>query len=148
MSAGRVEAIWISPVRRQPLTAVSKVRAVPGLGLEGDRYFLGKGSFSRWPGTGRAITLIEREVLDAVLGEHGIDLRDGRSRRNIETSGVGLVSLLDRTFRIGTAVFRGVRQCEPCALPRALDRGRRVGCAARSRWLAGRGGGGRDYCGG
>jgi MOSC domain-containing protein YiiM len=83
--------------------------------LEGDRYFLGRGSLSRWPGPGRQVTLIEQEVLEAIQHELGIDLGDGRSRRNIVTAGLSLSTLQGHKFRIGTAVFRGVLLCQPCA---------------------------------
>jgi MOSC domain-containing protein YiiM len=109
-----VSAIYLAPGAGDVLVAVPQVRAVPQRGLEGDRYFLGVGSFSRWPGTGRAITFIEAEVIEAVRREHGFDLADGRSRRNIVTSGVPLLSLIGQRFRIGTAVFHGERPCEPC----------------------------------
>ena len=91
-----------------------EVLAVPERGLEGDRYFHGRGSFSRWPGEGRDVTLIEREAVDFLLREHGIDLRDGRSRRNITTAGGSLAELNGRKFRIGGAVLRGARECAPC----------------------------------
>jgi len=112
--SGNLRGIWISAAARTPLISVEAVRAVPGRGLEGDRYFLGCGSFSRWPGTGRAVSLIAEETLQAIRAEHGIDLSEGRSRRNLITSGIELADLQDRFFRIGTAVFRGVRPCSPC----------------------------------
>ena len=115
MTSGRVEAIWIAPARRRPLEPLTTVRAVPGRGLEGDRYFLGRGRLSRWPSAARGVSLIEREALEAVLREHGFDLREGRSRRNVETSGVVLDELKGRRFRIGTALLRGVQLCQPCA---------------------------------
>jgi MOSC domain-containing protein YiiM len=133
-SSARVEAIWIAPVRRRPLVPVTTIRAVPGRGLEGDRYFLGRGSLSRWPSAARAISFIERETLDSLLGEHGIDLRDGRSRRNVETSGVVLGELKGRRFRIGTVLFRGAQLCQPCAY---LERLTAAGAFAA---LKGRGG--------
>jgi MOSC domain-containing protein YiiM len=106
--------IWISPTARAPLVSVAEVRAVPGRCLEGDRYFFGRGSFSRWPGTGRAVSLIAEETLEAVSAEYGIDLCGGRSRRNLVTSGIVLAELQEQSFRIGTAVLRGVRPCAPC----------------------------------
>ena len=60
------------------------------------------------------MTLIERESIDAVLQETGIDLSGGRSRRNIETSRVALAELNGKVFGIGTAVLRGARLCAPC----------------------------------
>jgi MOSC domain-containing protein YiiM len=113
-NTGILRGIWISPTARTPLVSVVEVRAIPGRGLEGDRYFLECGSFSRWPGGGRAVSLIAEETLDAIRVEHCIDLREGRSRRNLVTSGITLADLHDRTFRIGTAVFRGIRPCPPC----------------------------------
>jgi MOSC domain-containing protein YiiM len=93
---------------------VTEVRALIGRGLEGDRYERGIGSFSRWPGTGRAVTLIEQEVIESVLDETGLDLDSGRSRRNIVTEGVRLNELVGMNFRIGTVLFRGERLAEPC----------------------------------
>ncbi len=114
MNAGIVRAIYIAAGAKESMVAVPQVVAVPGRGLEGDRYFLGRGSFSRWPGTGRAISLIASEAIDAVRLERGIDLGEGRSRRNIVTEGIDLASLQGRTFRIGTALLKGVRECQPC----------------------------------
>ena len=106
------------------MRAVPEVLAVIDRGLEGDRYFEGRGSFSRWPGEGRAITLIEAEAVEAILMEHGVDLRDGRSRRNIVTRGGSLAELNGRKFRIGGALLWGARECAPCRhLERLVDAG-------------------------
>lgn len=114
MHDGILRGIWISATARDPLVSIAEVCAVLGRGLEGDRYFRACGSFSRWPGKGREVSLIAEEVLEAVRAEHGIDLREGRSRRNLVTSGLNLAQLQEQTFRIGTAVFRGIRPCAPC----------------------------------
>src|SRR5215208_3412452 len=113
--AGTVEGIYIAAAARQPLVPVGEARAVEGRGLEGDRYHAGVGSFSRWPGEGRAVTLIEAEVIESILRDWDIDLSAGRSRRNLVTRGVRLADLLGRKFRIGEALFRGTRLAEPCA---------------------------------
>ena len=127
LSAGRrgaVAAIYIAPTARAEVAPADEVLAVAGRGLEGDRYFDGVGSFSRWPGEGRAITLIEDEAVEAILREHGIDLRDGRSRRNIVTRGASLKDLMGRKFRIGEALCWGARECAPCRhLERLLSAG-------------------------
>lgn len=62
-----------------------------------------------------SITLIEGEALDTVRDETGIDLWDGRHRRNIVTRGQRLTDLLETTFRIGTAELRGTQPRPPCA---------------------------------
>ena len=74
------------------MVSVAQVRAVTGRGLEGDRYFHGRGSFSRWPGEGRDVTFVELEAIDAILRDHGVDLHEGRSRRNIVTAGGSLAA--------------------------------------------------------
>jgi MOSC domain-containing protein YiiM len=112
---GSLELIFLAPEAKAPLIAIPEVRALADRGLEGDRYFHGIGSFSRWPGEGRAVTLIEAEAIEAVLRETAIDLSAGRSRRNLVTRGVHLPDLNGRRFRIGRALFRGTRLCEPCA---------------------------------
>jgi MOSC domain-containing protein YiiM len=112
--SGIVHAIYLAPAARQALTAVTEVRAIAGQGLEGDRYARGAGSFSRWPGAGRQVTLIEQEVIEAVLHATDLDLDAGRSRRNIVTRGIRLNELVGRTFRIGPAMFRADRLAEPC----------------------------------
>lgn len=114
MTPGILRGIWISSTARKPLVSIAEVRAIPGRGLEGDRYSLGCGSYSRWPGRGRAVSLIAAETLDAIRVEFGINLSEGRSRRNLVTFGIDLADLQDRDFRIGTARFHGVRPCAPC----------------------------------
>jgi MOSC domain-containing protein YiiM len=124
MQDGRVVEIYLAPGAGKDLSAVQQVRALTGLGLEGDRYSLGKGSFSRWPGAGRSVTLIAQEVIEALLDETGLDIDHGRSRRNIVTAGVDLNALVGQTFRIGGARFRGDRLAEPCGyLERRIGRG-------------------------
>ena len=113
--AGVAESIYLAPAAKAPPAAVASVLAVVGRGLEGDRYWTAAGSFSRWPGEGRAVTLIEAEAVEAVLAETGIDFTRGQHRRNLVTRGVRLPALNGRRFRIGTAVFRGTRVCAPCA---------------------------------
>ena len=96
------------------MEAVPKVRAVPGKGLEGDRYFRGEGSFSKIPGGGREVTLVASEVLSLLEREHGIRLDPAETRRNLITSGVTLNDLVGKVFQVGGVRMRGVRLAEPC----------------------------------
>jgi MOSC domain-containing protein YiiM len=112
---GYVHAIFIAEAAKQPLRAIEEARVLAERGLEGDRYAAGAGAFSRWPGSGRAVTYIAKEALDAVRNETGIDLSAGESRRNIVTVDVELSELNGEKFRIGSAVLRGARLCAPCA---------------------------------
>ena len=113
-SPGRVEAIYLAPTAGAPLVAVGLATLEVGRGLVGDRYHAGVGAFSRWPGEGRAVSLVEAEAVEAILAETGIDLREGRSRRNVVTRGVRLTDLIGRTFTVGGAVLRGTRECTAC----------------------------------
>lgn len=109
--------------------AVPRARVVAGRGLLGDRYFIGKGTFSHWRGTGRALTIVEAEVLEDV----GLDFAE--SRRNIVVRGASLNDLVGRRFRIGSVELHARRLCEPCRhLEKLTER------EGLMRSLAGRGG--------
>jgi MOSC domain-containing protein YiiM len=112
---GEVAGIFVSPAGSGSMVAVQSVAAVAGKGLEGDRYFLGTGTYSKTAGTGRQVTLIESEAVEALARENGITIDAGRARRNIVTSGVPLNHLVGRDFSVGGVVLRGMRLCEPCA---------------------------------
>ena len=123
-----VEGIYVSEKARRLPVAVDSARVVAGQGIEGDRYFLGKGSFSHWRGTGRALTLVEAEALEDV------GLSSAAARRNVVTRGVDLNALVGVRFRVCGVECLGRRLCEPC---RHLERLEGDGLM---RSLAGRGG--------
>ncbi len=109
MAAGRVEQILIAGRAGELPHQVEKVRAVAGVGLEGDRYAAGVGTWSDWPvQSGKALTLVEAEVLEE------IDLAAAEARRNVVTRGIRLNELVGHRFRIGGVECRGDRLCEPC----------------------------------
>jgi len=120
---GRVVSLHVAKEAAAPMESVAEVRAVPGRGLEGDRYYLGTGFYSKKssPG-GREVTLIEVESVEALDGgilnsdgdRYGIKLSAMDSRRNIATSGVPLNHLVDHEFWVGPVRMRGTRLCEPC----------------------------------
>jgi len=56
LAHGSLVAIQIGREAEGRLESVAEVRAIPGKGLEGDRYFRGEGSFSKNPGGGRQVT--------------------------------------------------------------------------------------------
>jgi len=112
--SGEVVSIHIAGKAQSTLVGLTEVHAEPGRGLEGDRYFTKTGTYSETPGTGRDVTLIESEVIEALDRESGIRLAPGESRRNITTRGVALNHLADREFRVGDVTLRGTRLCEPC----------------------------------
>jgi MOSC domain-containing protein YiiM len=109
-----VEHIHIAPAAGSPMQSLDVVRALPGRGLEGDRYAEGRGQWSDTPGTGRDITLVEAEALDDLRAEHRIDLPPGATRRNVTTRGIRLNDLVGRRFYVGPVLCEGMRLCEPC----------------------------------
>ncbi len=114
MWQGTVLTIHITGEAAVPMEAVAEVRAVPGKGLEGDRYFHKIGTYSNHPGSGREVTLIEAEAIEALAREAKIALPPGASRRNIMTRGVPLNHLVGMRFQVGEVVLEGTRLCEPC----------------------------------
>ena len=96
------------------MVSVDKVQALPGKGLEGDRYFNKVGTYSNESGSCLEVTLIEIEAIEALKRDYGIELAPGDSRRNIVTRGVSLNHLVGRDFKVGEVTLRGVRLCEPC----------------------------------
>ena len=94
--------------------AVERVRALAGIGLEGDRYATGVGHYSSRVEPDRHITLIAAEELDRLAADHGIVLAPGESRRNVTTRGIDLNALVGHRFRIGGVECEATRLCEPC----------------------------------
>src|SRR5215470_3324167 len=113
MWKGTVESIYIADAAREPLKARQQAVAIPGAGLEGDRYALQQGTFFK-PKPEYELTLIEAEAIEALRRDYNVELEPGESRRNIVTRGVSLNHLVRREFRIGTVLVHGIRLCEPC----------------------------------
>jgi len=113
MPQGRVESIHIAAAAKAPVCRVDAVNAIPGAGLEGDRYALGIGTFSK-PKPDHELTLIESEAIEALKRDYGISIETGNARRNIVTRGVALNHLVGCEFLIGEVRIRGIRLCEPC----------------------------------
>lgn len=109
----RIEQIHIAPAAGEPMRSVSRVRAIAGRGLDGDRYAVGMGHWSAMHRSGDALTLIEGEVVDHLGATHGV--RPGDTRRNVTTRGIRLGELVGRRFRLGEVECRAVRLCEPCS---------------------------------
>jgi MOSC domain-containing protein YiiM len=94
----------------------SEVRALPGKGLEGDRYFGGKGTFSPHPQKPDfEITVVEKEKIEAFAVESGLPFTASHARRNLVTEGVDLNALAGKEFLVGEVRIRGIRLCEPCS---------------------------------
>src|SRR3989337_1441272 len=111
---GRIVSIHIATAAEAPTRPVREAHAVAGRGLEGDRYCIETGTYSRKPGPDRELTLIEEEALAALGRDHNVTLSGDEARRNLVTRGVALNHLVGREFLIGEVRARGIRLCEPC----------------------------------
>ncbi len=69
-----------------------------GLGLRGDRYSTGNGSFNKDKPGSRQVTIMNSIFFEG----SGFEFKD--SRRNLFVEGVELMWLIGRDFQIGTAV--------------------------------------------
>ena len=109
---GRVVAIHIASGKGARCESIPSARLLAGRGIEGDRN-CAKETPDK-PRSGRDVTLIEREALEAVTRDYKLALQPADSRRNILTEGIALNHLVGREFQIGEARLLGVRLCEPC----------------------------------
>ena len=119
-----VVSLFVSPAIGEPMQARASVRALAGRGLEGDRYALGQGSYSKLPRpVARHVSLIAREAMEAANEElirRGlIPFGPEETRRNIVLEGVDVYELLGQEFRIGAARLRGSAPTRPCHIPSA-----------------------------
>ena len=109
--SGAVEGIWIAPSAGEPARALSRVHALAGRGLQGDRHVAGTGTFpSGRPGS--ALTLVAAEVCESFTPPLSAD----QHRRNVVVRGLDLNRLVGHEFEIGSVRCRGMRLCEPCTV--------------------------------
>ena len=115
MANGIVAALFICPAAGEPMQHVAAVEAIAGAGLKGDRYATGQGSFNKGRQGQRQVTLINSHFFV------GNGFSYPESRRNIVTTGIELMWLIGREFRVGEALLRGVKYCDPCMRPNKLS---------------------------
>ena len=104
---GRVEWIGVRPDKKAPLQVVDTVKVLVK-GLQGDHYAGRSGN--------RSVTLIQAEhiaTITSLLHKDRID--PAELRRNIVISGINLLALKDREFKIGSAVLKMTGLCHPCS---------------------------------
>ncbi len=105
--AGKVQWLGLRPKRDVAMQEVDEVNAIASKGLQGDRYASASGK--------RGITLIQAEHLPviALLSGHKT-IAPATLRRNIVISGISLVALIGKKFRLGEVILEGIDACEPC----------------------------------
>lgn len=105
---GQVEWVGLRPERRAEMQVLDCASLDAARGLVGDRY-------SGKTGT-RHVTLISREDLSAIASYLGLEtVTPQQLRRNIVVSGLNLLALKDKRFRLGTALLEMTGECHPCS---------------------------------
>ena len=123
-----ISAIFIAPNAGQPMIQKDCVKALPKIGLEGDRYALGLGAYSKSvPAKTRNISIITRDGIDAAnqeLNALGLEeFLDSDTRRNIVIKGFSsedLNALVGQEFYLGKLKLRATELCIPCERPSKL----------------------------
>ncbi|MGY1718352.1 MOSC domain-containing protein [Blastococcus sp. SYSU DS0552] len=114
MHTGSLLEIWTTSAAAGPMSRRPSARLVPGMGLDGDRYALGGGTWAQYPDLEKQLTLIDRDDVAAVAAEVGGAFSTADTRRNLVTTGVDLSSLVGRWFAVGDALLFGMKRCPPC----------------------------------
>jgi MOSC domain-containing protein YiiM len=105
---GLIKWIGIRPERKAPMIYLDMVEVVAGKGLMGDRYASKNGK--------RQVTLIQGEHLLAVASLLGRkDVAPELLRRNLVVTGINLLALKDKQFRVGSALLEYTGLCHPCS---------------------------------
>ena len=105
---GKVAWIGLRPQRRAAIKAVSSVEASTEQGLIGDRYCGRNGK--------RQVTLIQYEhlaVVASILGRS--ECAPELLRRNIAVSGINVLALKGKTFKLADTVLEYTGLCHPCS---------------------------------
>lgn len=105
---GTVTWIGVRPERRAEMLVVDAVEAKTQTGLTGDRYAGRSGN--------RQVTLIQTEHLAVIASNLALKTVDpALLRRNICVSGINLLALKDKQFKIGEVVLEYTGLCHPCS---------------------------------
>lgn len=110
-----VVEIYIAEEKCLPMISCQSVMAVAEKGLAGDRYYSKTGFYSKTPGWGAQVTLIQEEAIQAVNSGHNAIFTGAMLHRNLVTRGISLDRLIGKTFSCGDAVLRGTKPFPPCA---------------------------------
>jgi hypothetical protein len=118
---GVLKSIYISPDAGEPMEFADAIELVAGIGIEDDRYGMGKGVFSKTKPKIRHLSLISSEAIEAANRDRAIPFTEADTRRNVITAGIDLNNLVDVRFNIGNVALRGVELCHPCNRPSIIN---------------------------
>jgi len=123
---GKLQWIGIRPERKALMIKPRSIEAIAGKGLMGDRYSSKNGK--------RQVTLIQGEHLVAIASMLGRDeVAPELLRRNLVVTGINLLALKGKQFRVGTALLEYTGLCHPCSAMEATFGAGGYNTSARSR---------------
>lgn len=99
----RLEAIWIKRSHREPMDPVQTAQLVAGHGVKGNVH-------SR-----RQVTIIEREVFDALPVMIRSSVDPSVRRANLMISGIRLANSKHKVLQVGTCRIRILGETKPCS---------------------------------
>ncbi len=104
------------------MTAVEAVSALAGVGLSGDRYAAGLGTYSGKRHNLRHLTLISAEAIRRGNARAEVPFTAAETRRNlvVDCSPEDLLALVEKELTVGPVKLRGVEDCVPCKLPSSM----------------------------
>jgi MOSC domain-containing protein YiiM len=118
-----VSHLWVSPGRREPMTARESVDAIAGHGLEGCAHAR--------PGTDREVLFVSADHLAAV------GVPPGAVKENFTVAGGDVQEWpVGQRVRVGEAVFEISMVCDPCELMEEIRLGLQVELVGRRGMLA------------
>jgi MOSC domain-containing protein YiiM len=109
---GELADIFVAADAGQPMRRLTEARALPGAGLEGDRYATGRGYWRRTDGC--EVTLVDAVDLERAERRSGIAFADGEHRRNLVVRGIPLHAFRGREVQIGEVRLAFQRLRPPC----------------------------------
>jgi len=101
---GRVERLWVKRAHRGAMDARDAIEIIAGRGVDG----------SADRGGRRQVTLLEREVWDALMRELGSDAGPETRRANVLVEGIDLRASRGRVLRLGATRVRIGGEVKPC----------------------------------
>ena len=119
---GRLVDIFVAPAAGEPMHRLGEAHCLPGRGIEGDRYALGKGHWTKTDGC--ELTLVTRQDIERANRRGPLSFADGEHRRNLVVDGIRLEVFRGHRVRIGSVECEFHRLRPPCGyLDRLLQPG-------------------------
>lgn len=123
----QIYSIQIASRAGESMMQLAQANIIAGKGIDGDRYALDIGAFSKTKPKIRHISLIALSGIEhanqELLAKQQAVFSESDTRRNLVISGISVNELNDlvgKIFYLGGLMFRGTELCAPCQRPANL----------------------------